>query len=103
MLKVFEKWFDVDVDEWIDEGVWNKIWGIKMNYEREFLGREFGFLLCGWVCFYVSFLFVIVINVVLMVMWFVMCVLNSVVVLVCYWEELFILLLLSGSGNLYDL
>lgn len=59
MLQAFDKWCDVDLEDWPEtEGVWNEKWGIKMNWEREALGRKFGFTPRGRACLQASFLFV---------------------------------------------
>ena len=59
MLRAFEKWVDVAIDEWPGgEEIWTEEWGIKMNWERERLARDFDFSLRGRSCLQASFLFV---------------------------------------------
>lgn len=59
MLRAFDKWVDCDVEEWdVTDGVWNEKWGVRMNWEREALGRKSGFSLRGRACLQASFLFV---------------------------------------------
>lgn len=63
MLQAFDKWVDVAIDEWPGaDGIWTEEWGIKMNWEREKLARDFGFSLRGRSCLQASFLFVYVIS-----------------------------------------
>jgi len=59
MLQAFEKWCGCDLGDWPEsEGIWNDKWGIRMNWERELLGRKHGFTLRGRACIQASFLFV---------------------------------------------
>lgn len=59
MLKAFERWVDCEEIGWEEgEGVWNEVWGVRMNLEREVLARECGFSLRGRACLQASFLFV---------------------------------------------
>ena len=59
MLRAFDKWVDCDIEEWDESaGVWNAKWGIRMNWEREILGRKFDFTHRGRACLQASFLFV---------------------------------------------
>lgn len=60
MLKAFEKWCDCEVEEdWPEgDGIWNDKWGMKMNWEREVLGRQHDFTHRGRACLQASFLFV---------------------------------------------
>ena len=61
MLQAFEKWVDCELQEWPEsEGVWNEQWGIRMNWEKEGLGRKFGFTLRGRAALQAGFLFVYV-------------------------------------------
>lgn len=61
MLRAFDKWVDVNVEQWREaNGIWNSKWGVRMNWEREKLARDFHFSLRGRSCLQASFLFVYV-------------------------------------------
>ncbi|WPH00652.1 cytochrome P450 [Acrodontium crateriforme] len=103
MLQAFEKWADIDPEEWVSEGVWNETWGIKMNHERELLGRDYGFSLRGRSCLHASFLFVIVTNAAPMATWFATCASNSPAALARYRKEASTLLFPGTSGSFHEL
>lgn len=59
MLQAFDEWVDTEIEEWPEtQSIWNDKWGIKMNWEREILGRKFEFTHRGRACLQASFLFV---------------------------------------------
>lgn len=59
MLAAFERWCDCEIEDWPESaGIWNDKWGVKMNWEREMLGRKHGFTHRGRACIQASFLFV---------------------------------------------
>lgn len=59
MLKAFEKWVDCEVEDWEEaSGVWSEKWGIRMNWEREKMARQFDFTHRGRACLQAGFLFV---------------------------------------------
>ena len=57
MLCAFDQWVDCDIED-SAKGIWSEKWGIKMNWEREVLGRKNGFSHRGRACLQASFLFV---------------------------------------------
>jgi len=59
MLRAFDKWVDEEAEDWPEsDGIWNEKWGVRMNWERERLARDFQFSLRGRSCLQASFLFV---------------------------------------------
>lgn len=60
MFQAFERWIDTaGDDEWQDtDNVWCEKWGLRMNWERDVLGRQCGFTKRGRACLQASFLFV---------------------------------------------
>jgi hypothetical protein len=60
MFQAFERWLDAAGDsDWQDaDGVWCESWGLRMNWERDVLGRQCGFTKRGRACLQASFLFV---------------------------------------------
>ncbi|EMD91116.1 hypothetical protein COCC4DRAFT_80767 [Bipolaris maydis ATCC 48331] len=75
MFQAFERWLDAaGNDEWEDtDNVWCEKWGLRMNWERDVLGRQSGFTKRGRACLQASFLFVIVTNAAPMATWFAYC------------------------------
>lgn len=58
MLKSFEKWADIELDEWNEaDGVWNEKWGVRLNCEKEEMMRNLGFSRRGRASVHGSFLF----------------------------------------------
>lgn len=60
MFRAFESWLDAAEDsEWEQtEKVWCESWGLRMNWERDVLGRQCGFTRRGRACLQASFLLV---------------------------------------------
>lgn len=60
MFRAFERWLDEAGDSGWEEAdkVWCESWGLRLNWERDVLGRQCGFTKRGRVCLQVSFLFV---------------------------------------------
>jgi oxysterol 7-alpha-hydroxylase len=60
MFHAFENWLDAtEDDEWEDaDKVWCEGWGLRLNWERDELGRQCGFTKRGRACLQASFLFV---------------------------------------------
>ncbi|KAK5957267.1 hypothetical protein OHC33_001639 [Knufia fluminis] len=89
MLQAFDEWVDTEIEEWPEtQSIWNDKWGIKMNWEREILGRKFEFTHRGRACLQASFLFVIVTNSAPMATWFTICIFKSPGGVARYREEI---------------
>ena len=60
MFRAFERWSDAAGDsEWEEtDKVWCESWGLRLNWERDVLGRKCGFTKRGRACLQASFLFV---------------------------------------------
>lgn len=60
MFKAFEMWSDAAENyEWeSDEAIWCESWGLRLNWERDVLGRQCHFTKRGRACLQASFLFV---------------------------------------------
>lgn len=71
MLRAFEQWLTHDSQEWSEkDGMWNEVWGAKMNWERDHLAQRFGLSLRGRATMQASFLFAIILNAAPMGSWF---------------------------------
>ncbi|USP81657.1 hypothetical protein yc1106_08931 [Curvularia clavata] len=79
MFQAFERWLDAAEDyEWDNaEEIWCENWGLRLNYERDVLGRQCSFTKRGRACLQASFLFVIVTNAAPMATWFGYCVASN--------------------------
>lgn len=62
MFQAFERWMDAAEDfEWKEtEEIWCESWGLRLNLDRDVLGRQCGFTKRGRACLHASFLFVYV-------------------------------------------
>lgn len=59
MLQAFDKWCDTELEPWPEEaGLWNKKWGVKLNWERERMARDHNMTLRGRSAVHVSFFWV---------------------------------------------
>lgn len=59
LLQAFDTWVSIDLEDWgEDEGIWNEKWGMKLNWEREKMSREYQMSTRGRSCVHMSFLWV---------------------------------------------